>query len=831
MQIGLNQREINGSEPHYYSERLRHKLNRLCFSSVSVIEAPSGYGKTTAVRDFLERVLKKDTPVYWFTATEELPAAGFRRLCREINKIDGAAGERLLKIDLPNAANVGEACDALKSVRCGLETYLVLDNYQIVQDLLLPSFFSALIEHGIDGLHIIIISQVLNKNLRSMLRSRGVLHISSSDLRLDSVDIRSYFKLAGVEISMNDAKDVARNTEGWIIAVYLQLCTFRETGSLSDTAGILMLMEQIVWDVLTDEQKAFLLLISAFDVITIPRACRLLDCETLPEYAVKSLENPFVRYDPAEQRYELHSIMSGMLVLKRREHGVTFDNACLLKAGDCCRAEGMDDKALSFYAQVKDYERMLSIDFSSLLLSEIGNTSFDKIALDIALHCPTDIKKRHRISMLQIAWALLMFGMTEAFDGLMAEIQAMLSACRDPDNLWLMGEWTLLSSFMAYPRLADMTAIVRKAAEFFNGKCSSVILPTIPWCFGEFSPFAVFHITPGEADHEADALEEYLGIYSKLTNGSGAGADVLFRAELAFLRGDLIDAEVLTHKSMALAESHHQSIVHLRSTHQLAEISLQKRNLKGWQNAVRSMERAASYTGQNTFVTRWNIDILRGILLNELHEQMKVAEWLQKGDFSGRRMLPAIVFSAQFVYFSFLMQKGEFAHLVGLSQAYLASLKKELTPFSAMLFYLTFATGYAAVGNADKAAEYIEYAADRAFPDGLIMSFASFGSRLGAVTETVIRNKYPELFDKYQKVKVRFHSGREELIRVSLSEELPADLTVREYEVAKLAAEGMRNSEIAETLCVTESTVRAHLRVVFQKLEIDRRAKLMEILR
>lgn len=827
----MRQMNTGGSEPHYYSERLKQKLNRLRFSPVTVIEAPSGYGKTTAVSDFLEKELIKGTPVYWFTAAEELPSSGFRRLCREINKIDGAAGERLLKIELPNAANVGEACDALKSVRCGQESYLVIDNYQILQNFLLPSFFSALIEHGINGLHIIIISQILNKNLRSVLSSRGVLHITSTDLRLDSADIRRYFKYAGAEISANDAKSVALYTEGWIIAVYLKLCTFRETGSLSDTAGILMLMEQIVWDVLTDEQKAFVLLVSSFDVITVPQACRLLDCETLPEYAIKSLENPFIRYDAAERRYELHSIMSEMLVLKCRERGAAFENACLLKAGDCCRDEGIIDKALSFYAQVKDYERMLSLDFSQLLLAEIGNTPLELIALDIAMNCPADIKKRNLLSMLQIAWALLMFAMAEVFDGLMAEIQAMLTCYRDADRSWLLGEWTLLSSFKAYPNLTEMTIIVREAAGYFNGKCSRVILPTIPWCFGEFSPFAVFHITPGEADREADDLEEFLDSYSKLTNGSGAGADVLFRAELAFLRGDLTDAEILTYKAITLAENYQQSIVHLRATHQLAEISLQKKNLKGWQNAVRSMERAASYTAQNTFITHSIIDILRGILLNEMHEQLKVAEWLQKGDFSGQRMLPAIAFSAQFVYFSFLMQQNKFEQLVGISQVYLASLKKDLTPFRAMVFCLTFAAGYAAVGNISKAAEYIEYAADRAFPDGLIMSFASFSARHDAVTEMLIKKKYPALLEKYQQVKVRFVSGREELIRALLSEEFPSDLTAREYEVAKLAAEGLHNSEIAKALCVTESTVRAHLRVVFQKLEIDRRAKLLEILR
>ncbi|MGE5529674.1 MAG: response regulator transcription factor [Patescibacteria group bacterium] len=55
--------------------------------------------------------------------------------------------------------------------------------------------------------------------------------------------------------------------------------------------------------------------------------------------------------------------------------------------------------------------------------------------------------------------------------------------------------------------------------------------------------------------------------------------------------------------------------------------------------------------------------------------------------------------------------------------------------------------------------------------------------------------------------------------------------TAREYEVARLAAAGLRNGEIAARLMVTENTVRFHLRTIFQKLDIDRRAKLAERLK
>ena len=57
------------------------------------------------------------------------------------------------------------------------------------------------------------------------------------------------------------------------------------------------------------------------------------------------------------------------------------------------------------------------------------------------------------------------------------------------------------------------------------------------------------------------------------------------------------------------------------------------------------------------------------------------------------------------------------------------------------------------------------------------------------------------------------------------------ELTDREREIAELVARGLRNSEIARTLHVSENTVKSHLKSIFKKLNIDRRSCLVELLR
>ena len=61
--------------------------------------------------------------------------------------------------------------------------------------------------------------------------------------------------------------------------------------------------------------------------------------------------------------------------------------------------------------------------------------------------------------------------------------------------------------------------------------------------------------------------------------------------------------------------------------------------------------------------------------------------------------------------------------------------------------------------------------------------------------------------------------------RAATTRENPSNLTTREVEVLQLLTEGLRNSEIAERLVLSERTVHHHVSAILRKLEAGSRTE------
>jgi len=806
---------------HYYPKRLLKKMMLLDASRATIIEAPSGYGKTTAVKDYLKNVAEQDN-VYWFTAVDEAPAALYRRLCRVIEKIDTGIGEHLLDIDIPNAFTIGDVCETLRSLECERKTWLIIDNFQFFLPVLSPSFLTALLDHSGEELRIVIITQALKKEFLSAIVCRGLPHITASDLQWETVDIQRYFEMAGVELKDSEALEIGEYTNGWVIAVHLQLCAFKETGVFSDDA-VQHLMEHLIWDKLSYRQQDLFMRLSVFETFTLQQMCGVLDCIMLPDYAMDSLSIPFISYVDEYQRYEPHAVFYEMVKTKRKKQGMMFDCECLIKAGDLCRMEGRNAEALAFYARVKDYKKILMLELSQLVYVEIEDITFAEIALDITQNCLIKIWREHLGSMLNIAWAIRLAGRMPEFCALMEKLDVVL-----PDSGQLRAEWLLLSVYLHFPRLELMIPLVQKAAVMFEGSCSRVILSEAPWAFYEHLQLTAFHIKAGNADREADMLEEFIDTYSELTGGHGKGADALFRAELAYQRCDTAGAEIFAHKAAFIAERSEQKIIQIGVAKLLAEIALLRADAEGWRSAVSAIEHVTSGSTQNTSMFRAVLDVVYGSLLAQFEDFERVPDWLKDDDFINTGLSDSIVRHALTAHILYMAGQGDFTRVIGLMQAVP---NESLTVQSECFFSILKTAGYYALGEYKAASVCLERSAKIALADEMLHYFVGFSWKLNGMSDKLIENSYPHLLNIFMEHKEQYLIGYYALSDAISENAIPSGLTKREHEIALLAAEGLRNYEIGEKLFVSENTVRAHLRAIYQKLDIDRRTRLAQKLK
>jgi LuxR family maltose regulon positive regulatory protein len=285
---------------------------------------------------------------------------------------------------------------------------------------------------------------------------------------------------------------------------------------------------------------------------------------------------------------------------------------------------------------------------------------------------------------------------------------------------------------------------------------------------------------------------------------------------------------VFAYKAAFLAENTQQKIIKIGAERLLASIALLKADTDGWQRAMSAIEQAAFGSAQNTSVFRAVLDVVRGTLLSELRDYSRIPDWIKNAEHTSLKLPISLVKNAMAVHLLYLMGNGDFARLIGFLQA--VQIEK-LNIFSEYFHYFLFAVGFSSLGDRAKATDYLERSAGKALPDGMIHYFAAFSRLLRGLSDEVIENSYPHLLAHFKDYKDQYIAGWYKLHNAFVADELPSGLTEREREIAELAADGLRNNEIAEMLYVSENTVRAHLRAIYQKLDIDRRAKLAKRLK
>ena len=271
----------NTNDLYYFSEQLTIHLAGMERYPLTIVEAPSGFGKTTAVQEYLKEHLPQSACEHWYTCLGEPTAKAWNGICDLFARIDSEVAEGMNKLEAPTADTLADFAALSRKLHCPSETYLIIDNYQLVGSNIPRQMLGAFSVHRNTNLHIIIITQQL-KGEESTVHHANIHTINADSLMFDRKSTSEYFRISGIRLTDSELDSIHNSTEGWVSAIRLQMLNYKQTGVFERTNDIEQLVKTAVWNRLSEDEKIFFLAVSILEGFTTKQAQIMLSKKRCP---------------------------------------------------------------------------------------------------------------------------------------------------------------------------------------------------------------------------------------------------------------------------------------------------------------------------------------------------------------------------------------------------------------------------------------------------------------------------------------------------------------------------------------------------------------------
>ncbi len=855
------------TKKYHFSSMLKHRLNQISHYPLTIVEAPSGFGKTTAIREYLSENIPQSACVYWYTCLGEPASVAWRGICTLFANVNSIAAASLQELEMPTLVTLPNMTLILKGIQCQAETYLVIDNYQFVKCDIPRELMNAFSMHGSSDLHMIFITQQLRTKMPFPIHNDMINIIDSSAFFIDMEGTDSLFRMEGIRLTNEELKNVCMNTEGWVSAIRLQIIHYKEAGSLEKSADIEHLVKTAIWSRLTTEERNFLLSVSILDSFTARQAAIMLGNDFLPESIEELLNsNDFIRYFPDQGMYTIHSILQDFLRNRFYNHQPEHLQKQMLNlAGYSCSAISQYYSAAQYFCKVKNFDALLSLPIDSHYLGKYKEKDILVFLKEVVKDVPEETLCKYPVFLLTLAYLMLWEGQPETFQKLYRLIGSTIEKHHDmnQDELkQLRGEFALLSSFIEYNCIGKMNVRLKAAYELLGGP-SNLISSSIgiPWSFGNISYLTMYWRESGKLDEELDEMDECAVYYRKLTRDHCAGANSIMRAEAMLMRGEDEEAEILCHKALYEARRFNQISICLYAELLFARIAILRQDAECYFSAVRNIQ---SYTAEkeNIYILRM-AELCLSALNLELGFNENIAQWLNDLESISKILYSHSSSPAMILYAKHLLKGKRYNEFFGISQ-FLTDAVGKITPNAEFLMPHVYRNMFLAVakyncGDALEAKAHLKEALNIALPDKIYLPFAQQEGLYETLLESTMsisihpavsfqgvhpkqQTNHIPLNNEIQKLAVhetekrlsalkalcrRHTKGVNHIRRAILKTKSP--LSQREREVARLSKERLSVKEIADKLYISEATVRTIQRNVYRKLDIHTKSELYTI--
>lgn len=806
----------------YIPERLKEMLRLAARRPATVVEAPTGYGKSVAVREFTRHT---ELPVKWINIYDGDMRHAWKSLC--LSFFDNSKlTEEFLCWPFPEDGSRREHfANAMKKAMKDQPFILVVDDYHAVLSEQTNWFFRYLVREMPETFHIIMISQKIVFPDEEILLSTGKLNrITTADLCLSLEDLHEYLKLCEVPMPEKDITLLYKKSEGWISMIYVSVLNYLRIGKSDLSADMEHLVERVAYATCSQQSRHFLSYMALMQDFTKEQADFFNQGED-SEAILTELQNnhSFFGVDPQTGFYHMHTIFRGCVM----HH---FDRLSL--GEKCVRFEKVAEyylhlkqynKALIWYKKAENYEGVLhTLD----LFETIGAREEDENLMRQCFDgCPVILFEDYPQCLILFMWRFYNYHDEERLQTcleLFEKIMSQLKLAREDMN-YLRRAYYVFRGQMAYNNLEEMDRYMHLAIAV-PAENMVQIDRDIPRTFGIPSILHMFY-HGGEMTGILRIFKEHVGQLIENDIYCYEGLGVMAEAEWKYLCGAFAEAEILCHKGLRICRKHDVPGLVISAQYLNAHLAYMRNDYDEVKNILDCMRSHVTDARCENSRLHYTVDMAEAFFYIYMGYPEHVADWIFEEDVFPKRLMYQAYPFAMLMKMNMALYQERYTEILSGED----EVKHISSQYHYLLteadFYLVFASSNAALGRYEEAIALIRKVKEMIGIEPE-MTYAKYGKWLMKPIQMLVEED--ESFKGIMAMCRKFSLVQKEAKKQEHAAIFPM-LSKRENDIALFAVDGCTNKEIASQLFISENTVKSSMKNIFVKLGIASRRDLLKI--
>jgi len=803
-------------------KRIEMILNGIFEVPIFFICGSMGYGKTTAVKKFLEK--KKEIEVVWFSGTNEEndDIWMWHKFGSSIKKSNLKMSERLMNFGIPQSNMDNHRIIEVIREEIQQKTVLVIDDWDDKKTVFIKSLLKSIALEGINELHIVLISRNRPQDEYIELESKQkCIVIGQDDIAFTFDETVEFFRANGTILEEKEKQKVYEYTGGWASATYLALLQYYDEHTFDNIPKATELIKTAVYDKFDETTKKIILKLSLVENFTLDQAIYITEDQKC-SFVIKKLisNNCFIKYDRKSKVYTLHSILKSALEEELIYSNIDF-NKVNNSTGDWYSKNNEDIQAIEYYYKAKNFQRIMDLIERNYtikltnLWGKIINSVFEELSMEEKIARP--------IAYLTYIFFYIIYEDSKIGKNLLYEAEIIYEKDKNlKDKKQVLGEIAFLQSILMINDAKKMTQYQKKAYELFEGGTSKIANNKMPVTLGSPHFLCLYHNKEGKLKEIVECLEQEMDYFIHISNGGATGIKYLISGEYFFETGDLHNGELFAYKALHKAKSKNQTSIIICSLFLLMRIFVNKNNKLEARNKFNNLIKEYENIDIPSFLN--GAEIALGYIDGIIGNLKGMDNWTKKSPKNSMKIISPNVKMSYLIFGLAMILKGNYIELEVQAETMLEVYAVNNNIFGIIYAYIFDSIAKYNLYGIEQGKKSILKAINLAKEDHIIMCFVELAPHILPILKTLEEDEYVKILllkcEEFNKIYVNDYT-----------ESKLVELTARELQVIKLVDEGYKQSEISTKLHIALITVKKHIASVYSKLNVKNKTMAINILK